>query len=180
MPAKTQSRLDYELRVENFGKLAEAEIRIGGFTVLAGPNNTGKSFVSKLLCSIFNADRAEGHRPRRDVLHRRTRSAPASSVAGRRGRRTVPARSRRRSGAGGAQNWRHGGATNLGNGARIASTGPSPGRSDGHPGRAPPKIRRTPWRHGQNVRWGRIVAKSPFWRSLAACASNQARAHWGR
>ena len=51
----TDSRLDYELRVENFGKLAEAEIRIGNFTVLAGPNNTGKSFVSKLLYSIFSA-----------------------------------------------------------------------------------------------------------------------------
>ena len=55
MPATTDSRLDYELRVENFGKLAEAEIRIGDFTVLAGPNNTGKSFVSKLLYSIFSA-----------------------------------------------------------------------------------------------------------------------------
>ena len=52
---RTDSRLDYELRVENFGKLAEAEIRIGNFTVLAGPNNTGKSFVSKLLYSIFSA-----------------------------------------------------------------------------------------------------------------------------
>lgn len=49
------SRFDYELRVENFGKLAAAEIRVGDFTVLAGPNNTGKSFVSKLLYSIFSA-----------------------------------------------------------------------------------------------------------------------------
>ena len=56
MPSKqTDSRLDYELRVENFGKLAEAEIRVGDFTVLAGPNNTGKSFVSKLLYSVFSA-----------------------------------------------------------------------------------------------------------------------------
>ena len=52
---RTDSRLDYELRVENFGKLSEAEIRVGDFTVLAGPNNTGKSFVSKLLYSIFSA-----------------------------------------------------------------------------------------------------------------------------
>lgn len=52
---QTDSRPQYELRVENFGKLAEAEIRIGDFTVLAGPNNTGKSFVSKLLYSIFSA-----------------------------------------------------------------------------------------------------------------------------
>lgn len=45
----------YHLRVENLGKLAAADIRIGSFTVLAGPNNTGKSFVSKLLYSIFSA-----------------------------------------------------------------------------------------------------------------------------
>ena len=56
MPSKqTDSRPQYELRVENFGKLAEAEVRIGDFTVLAGPNNTGKSFVSKLLYSVFSA-----------------------------------------------------------------------------------------------------------------------------
>lgn len=52
---QADSPLGYELRVENFGKLADAEIRVGDFTVLAGPNNTGKSFVSKLLYSIFSA-----------------------------------------------------------------------------------------------------------------------------
>ena len=41
--------------IKNIGKLTDAEIRIGAFTVLAGPNNTGKSFVSKLLYSLFNA-----------------------------------------------------------------------------------------------------------------------------
>lgn len=45
----------YHLRVENFGKLAAADVRVGSFTVLAGPNNTGKSFVSKLLYSVFSA-----------------------------------------------------------------------------------------------------------------------------
>lgn len=45
----------YHLRVENFGKVAAADVRVGSFTVLAGPNNTGKSFVSKLLYSIFSA-----------------------------------------------------------------------------------------------------------------------------
>lgn len=64
MAAKTEGRLDYELKVENFGKLAEAEIRIGDFTVLAGPNNTGKSFVSKLLYSIFSALDADMPRER--------------------------------------------------------------------------------------------------------------------
>ncbi len=49
------------MNIENFGRLAEAEIRIGQFTVFSGPNNTGKSFVSKLLYSLFdvmNADHA--------------------------------------------------------------------------------------------------------------------------
>ena len=43
------------LAIENLGKLDHAEIRLGGLTVFAGPNNTGKSFVSKLLYSIFTA-----------------------------------------------------------------------------------------------------------------------------
>ncbi len=45
----------FELRIKNIGKLTDAKIRIGRFTVLAGPNNTGKSFVSKILYSLFNA-----------------------------------------------------------------------------------------------------------------------------
>ena len=53
--------MSFKLTIENFGKLAKAEIRIGPFTVFSGPNNTGKSFVSKLLYSLFdvmNADHA--------------------------------------------------------------------------------------------------------------------------
>jgi energy-coupling factor transporter ATP-binding protein EcfA2 len=56
--------MTFRVRITNVGKLADAEIRIGGFTVLAGPNNTGKSFVSKFLYSIFNAmnaNHAETH-----------------------------------------------------------------------------------------------------------------------
>ena len=45
----------FKVRIQNIGKLIDAEIRIGDFTVFAGPNNTGKSFVSKLLYSLFNA-----------------------------------------------------------------------------------------------------------------------------
>ena len=45
----------FKVRIQNIGKLTDAEIRIGDFTVFAGPNNTGKSFVSKLLYSLFNA-----------------------------------------------------------------------------------------------------------------------------
>ncbi len=48
----------FNVKIENFGKLADHEIRIDRFTVFAGPNNSGKSFVSKLLYSIFEAMRA--------------------------------------------------------------------------------------------------------------------------
>ena len=46
--------MNFELNIKNIGKLADAEIRIGQFTVFAGPNNTGKSTVSKLLYSLFD------------------------------------------------------------------------------------------------------------------------------
>lgn len=45
----------FDLNIKNIGKLSDAKVRIGRFTVLAGPNNTGKSFVSKILYSLFNA-----------------------------------------------------------------------------------------------------------------------------
>ena len=46
--------MSFKLEIKNFGKLSDAKIDIGQFTVFAGPNNTGKSSVSKLLYSIFN------------------------------------------------------------------------------------------------------------------------------
>ncbi len=45
----------FKVKIKNIGKLEDAEVRIGQFTVFAGPNNTGKSFVSKLLYSLFDA-----------------------------------------------------------------------------------------------------------------------------
>ncbi|MDA8002336.1 MAG: ATP-binding protein, partial [Alphaproteobacteria bacterium] len=63
------------------------KLRIGRFTVLAGPNNTGKSFVSKILYSLFdamNANLAEAalqkltDRVRRE--HDRLRSALSEKV----------------------------------------------------------------------------------------------------
>ena len=54
----------FKVKLKNVGKLTDAEIRIGRFTVFAGPNNAGKSFVSKLLYSLFdamNANHAEVH-----------------------------------------------------------------------------------------------------------------------
>ena len=50
--------MDLELKIKNLGKLTDATVRIGRFTVFAGPNNTGKSFVSKSLYSIFDAANA--------------------------------------------------------------------------------------------------------------------------
>ena len=48
---------NFKVKIINFGKLAKADIRIGKFTVFAGRNNTGKSFVSKALYSIFGASK---------------------------------------------------------------------------------------------------------------------------
>lgn len=58
----------FDLNIENFGKLDDAKIRIGRFTVFAGPNNTGKSYVSKLLYSLFNAMNADLVTTRLDEL----------------------------------------------------------------------------------------------------------------
>ena len=48
----------FKVTIKNFGKLTDAVVRIGKFTVFAGPNNTGKSFACKALCSIFGATNA--------------------------------------------------------------------------------------------------------------------------
>ncbi|MDD9859229.1 MAG: AAA family ATPase [Nitrospira sp.] len=47
--------MEFDLHIRNIGKLTDARLRIGRFTVFAGPNNTGKSYVSKILYSIFDA-----------------------------------------------------------------------------------------------------------------------------
>lgn len=44
-----------ELKIENFGPIDKATIQVGQFTVFAGPNNTGKTFVAKMLYSILSA-----------------------------------------------------------------------------------------------------------------------------
>lgn len=53
--------MSFKLKIENFGKLSDEEIRIGKFTVFAGPNNTGKSFVSRLLYSLFHGMDKDNH-----------------------------------------------------------------------------------------------------------------------
>ena len=42
-------------KLKNFGKIAEADIKLDGITVICGDNNTGKSTVVKALFSFFNA-----------------------------------------------------------------------------------------------------------------------------
>lgn len=43
------------LKIENYGKIAEAEIKLDGITVICGENNTGKSTIGKALFSFFNS-----------------------------------------------------------------------------------------------------------------------------
>lgn len=45
--------MDLELKIQNFGPIDEATIQVGRFTVFAGPNNTGKTFVAKILYSML-------------------------------------------------------------------------------------------------------------------------------
>ena len=50
--------MDLELKIGNFGPINEATIQVGPFTVFAGPNNTGKTFVSKMLYSMLDTRNA--------------------------------------------------------------------------------------------------------------------------
>ena len=47
--------MDLELKIENFGPIDKTTIQVGQFTIFAGPNNTGKTFVAKMLYSILSA-----------------------------------------------------------------------------------------------------------------------------
>ena len=47
--------MNFQVRIQNLGKLADATVRVAPLTVLAGPNNTGKTFFSKALYSGFRA-----------------------------------------------------------------------------------------------------------------------------
>ena len=44
----------YKLKISNIGRLHRAKISVRPLTVLAGPNNTGKSFFFKSLYSLFD------------------------------------------------------------------------------------------------------------------------------
>jgi len=41
--------MEFDLHIRNIGKLTDARLRISRLTVVAGPNNTGKSYVSLIL-----------------------------------------------------------------------------------------------------------------------------------
>ena len=45
--------MQFIFTVKNFGKIEAAKIQVKNMTVLAGPNNSGKTFVSKALYSFF-------------------------------------------------------------------------------------------------------------------------------
>ena len=45
----------FSVEIDNLGKIAGDPIVVGGLTVLAGPNATGKTFFSKALYSVFDA-----------------------------------------------------------------------------------------------------------------------------
>jgi predicted ATPase len=46
--------MKFNIRIKNFGKISNASIKIRPFTVIAGPNSSGKSFVTKALYSFFS------------------------------------------------------------------------------------------------------------------------------
>ena len=50
--------MDLELKIANFGPIDAATVQVGPFTVFAGPNNTGKTLVSKMLYSTLDARNA--------------------------------------------------------------------------------------------------------------------------
>ena len=45
----------FQVHIQNLGKLADATVRVSPLTVLAGVNNTGKSFFSKFFYSLLSA-----------------------------------------------------------------------------------------------------------------------------
>lgn len=45
-----------KLKISNFAKIEEADIKIDGITVICGDNDTGKSTIGKILFSIFSSN----------------------------------------------------------------------------------------------------------------------------
>ena len=58
MSAKpTQNTMHSNIELKTLGKIKEANIQIRPFTVIAGCNSSGKSFITKSLYSLFSGVR---------------------------------------------------------------------------------------------------------------------------
>ena len=55
-----------KLKISNFAKIEEADIKIDGITVICGDNDTGKSTIGKILFSIFNYDNFRNEKVQND------------------------------------------------------------------------------------------------------------------
>ena len=56
MNSKKSSKLHIDVEFENLGKIKKANIQLRPFTVIAGCNSSGKSFITKSLYSLFSYD----------------------------------------------------------------------------------------------------------------------------
>ena len=57
-----------QIQIKNFGPLSDANVRVGGLTIFTGPNNTGKSFASRLVYSIINSLQSDLYIERADEI----------------------------------------------------------------------------------------------------------------
>ena len=57
-----------QIKIKNFGPIPEANIRVGGLTIFAGTNNTGKSFASRLIYSVINSLQSDLYIERADEI----------------------------------------------------------------------------------------------------------------
>ena len=55
-----------KLKISNFAKIEEADIKIDGITVICGDNDTGKSTIGKILFAVFNYDNFRNERVKND------------------------------------------------------------------------------------------------------------------
>lgn len=46
--------MQFDISIKNLGRISNADLKIRPFTIIAGKNSSGKSFVTKSLYSIFN------------------------------------------------------------------------------------------------------------------------------
>lgn len=46
--------MKFKIKIKNLGKVSQSDIRVAPFTVIAGANSSGKSFVTKALYSFFS------------------------------------------------------------------------------------------------------------------------------